>query len=255
MNGSNHNMLLCNDNLRELTLLRHELRKLYSGYIYSAMDGVEAINILFEIDPDIVLLDLVMPGMDGLSIIRRIRGLKLPRLPRIAVLSERGQLELGQTAVSMGACMVIEKSSLPDALPDAMRRLESSSRRKLMGGAEIENRLYDTLIELGIARHLDGFKYIMEAVLLVLEDINYQNNFSKCLYPVVARRYNTTASCVERSIRHAVESACSHIRLAVLQREFGNTIDSDRGKPTNSEFIARVADKMRNGGAYIPRGD
>ena len=115
--------------------------------------------------------------------------------------------------------------------------------------------LYHALLELGVPRHLDGFKYIMESVRLVLCDDHYERNFSKRLYPAVARRYNTTASCVERSIRHAVETAWAHISLSVLQREFGNTIDGDRGKPTNSEFIARMVDKLRHGGEYIPGGD
>ena len=195
-----------------------------------------------------------MPGMDGLSIMRRIRRLGLPKLPHVLALVEPNQPQLSNDAFVQGAGAVLEKTRLEN-LASALDLVASTSRRRLLGGAMVESRIYFALIEVGIARRLDGFDYLKEAIMLCLEDVDYQNNLSKQLYPAIARQYNTSATCVERSIRHAVETAWLRGRLSVLQREFGNTIDSERGKPTNSEFIARMADKMRNGGAYLPGGE
>ena len=169
-------------------------------------------------------------------------------------LVEPNQPQLSNDAFVQGAGAVLEKTRLEN-LASALDLVASTSRRRLLGGAMVESRIYFALIEVGIARRLDGFDYLKEAIMLCLEDVDYQNNLSKRLYPAIARQYNTSATCVERSIRHAVETAWLRGRLSVLQREFGNTIDSERGKPTNSEFIARMADKMRNGGAYLPGGE
>lgn len=250
-----HRLLVADDDISELDMLRRELRALGYGKVFVASDGIEAVELLSESSPDIMLIDIVMPGMDGLSVLRRVRDMRLERLPHVAALIEPGQEALAPTALEAGAGVVQDKSALPQALPELIARTACSSRRALLGGAELESRLYAALIEMGIARRLNGFGYLMEGILLTLEDAYYQNNLSKRLYPAIARRYNTSATCVERSIRHAVETAWSRSRLSVLQREFGNTIDSDRGKPTNSEFIARMADKLRNGGAYRPGGD
>ncbi len=249
-------VLICNDDALELAALRRDLRQLLGAEIFSATDGIEAISSLLKNAPDLVLLDMVMPGMDALNILRYLKAIHMPQMPRIVVMLEAGQQALAGAALALGAHLAIEKRELERAnLPRMLRQLASGPAPDAAWNAQQEARLYAALLELGVPRHLDGFKYIMESVRLVLCDDHYERNFSKRLYPAVARRYNTTASCVERSIRHAVETAWAHISLSVLQREFGNTIDGDRGKPTNSEFIARMVDKLRHGGEYIPGGD
>lgn len=250
-----HRLLVADDNMDELDFLRMELRALGCGRVFTAGDGLNTLDMLRRHAPDLLLMDMVMPGMDALGVIAHLSELNLPRLPHIAVMVEPGQEALGQKALELGAGMMLDKRGLSGNLGDLVEQVLATSRRKLLGGAELSERLYAALIEVGIARRLDGFGYLMEAVMLALEDVDYQNNLSKRLYPAVALKYNTSATCVERSIRHAVEAAWSHSRLSVLQREFGNTIDSDRGKPTNAEFIARMADKMRSGGAYMAGGD
>lgn len=247
-------LLISDHDKSEREYLRNEISRMNRGKVYTASNGIDTLAILEQHTPDILVLDMVMPGMDGLSIMRRIRKLGLPKLPHVLALVEPNQPQLSNDAFVQGAGAVLEKTRLEN-LASALDLVASTSRRRLLGGAMVESRIYFALIEVGIARRLDGFDYLKEAIMLCLEDVDYQNNLSKRLYPAIARQYNTSATCVERSIRHAVETAWLRGRLSVLQREFGNTIDSERGKPTNSEFIARMADKMRNGGAYLPGGE
>lgn len=249
-------LLISDYDKSEREYLQDAISRMKRGKVYTAANGIETLAKLEEYAPDTLVLDMVMPGMDGLSVMRRMRNLGLPRLPHVVAIVEPGQDSLSTDAFVLGAGSIIHRGGLDKSeLLMALDEAENSSRRRLLGGAVVESRIYFALIEVGIARRLDGFDYLKEAVMLCMEDVDYQNNLSKRLYPEIARQYNTSATCVERSIRHAVETAWSRGRLAVLQREFGNTIDSDRGKPTNSEFIARMTDKMRNGGAYRPGGE
>ena len=248
-------LLIADDDDDELGILLTRLRGLGRGRVFTAGDGLRTLDMLRRHAPDVLMLDMIMPGMDGLGVMTHIRELQLPRLPHIVALIEPGQEALGQRALALGAGLVLDKGRMPEDMAGVLASALGAPRRGLLGGPELERQIYAALIEVGIARRLDGFGYLIEAISLALEDVDYQNNLSKRLYPAVAQKYNTSAACVERSIRHAVETAWSRSRLSVLQREFGNTIDSDRGKPTNAEFIARMADKMRSGGAYPPGGE
>lgn len=253
MTKPRYTLLLCDRDAHQLAQLRHDLRLLTGATVYSADNGVDAAMAINQYKPDMAFIDLVLPGMDALGILRYLGGAHPPHMPRIIIMIESGQQAAARQALALGACMVVNKRDLTrDHLAMILRRA-LAARQPLPPDAE--NRLHSLLLELGMPRHLDGFNYITQAVLLALAEPYLLDNFSKYLYPAVAQRYNTTTGCVERSIRHAIEAAWAHIALDVLQREFGNTIDSDRGKPTNAEFIARIADKLRHGGQYLPGGD
>lgn len=246
-------LLLCDDDAHELAQLRHDLRLITGATVYSAANGIDAALAITRHQPDIAFIDLVLPGMDALGVMRYLSDTHPPHMPRIIIMIEPGQQAAARQAMTLGACMVVEKRELTrERLPAILRRAQAAQQPL---PPDAEARLHKLLLELGMPRHLDGFNYITQAVLLALSEPYLLDNFSKYLYPAVARRYNTTTGCVERSIRHAIEAAWAHIALDVLQREFGNTIDSDRGKPTNAEFIARIADKLRHGGEYLPGGD
>lgn len=246
-------ILLCRSDARRLAQLRRELRLIVDASIYSCLSGLEAVRAISTYRPDFAFLDLALPGLDALGVLDRMGALNLPRRPRVVVIAEPGQQRAAQRALELGACLAVDGRELEAGRLGALMRRAEAAPERLPPGAE--RRLHALMLELGVPRRLDGFNYISQAVLLALAEPYLLNNFSKYLYPAVARRYNTTKGCVERSIRHAIEAAWAHIPLDVLQREFGNTIDSERGKPTNAEFIARLADKLRHGGEYLPGGD
>ena len=230
-----------------------------------ADNGVDALALLSECKPDVLLLDLVLSKLDGLELLRRIgeTGAK----PHIIVLSGFVNSKVVGECSALGADYFISKPCDPAALLGRIRQLCGEARgeslpggyelgavRQGRGDAELESVVTDIIHEIGVPAHIKGYQYLREAIILTIRDMDMINAVTKALYPEVARKFSTTPSRVERAIRHAIEVAWDRGDIEVLQKFFGYTVSNIKGKPTNSEFIAMIADhlslKQKQGAMY-----
>ena len=219
---------------------------------YCPKDGVKVINAIHEARPDIVLIDLFMPSMDGISVISSI--MEEPgKHPMFIVLSNFDSSVLEKEVMAAGASYFVLKPYHAKEL--AMRILQlrgtylpSSSRKSAAArtqGQSTEMQVTDILHQIGVPAHIKGYHYLRDSILMSVENPDIINAVTKQLYPAVAKKYDTTSSRVERAIRHAIEVAWDRGDVDVLNSYFGYTIHTSRGKPTNSEFIAMISDKLR----------
>ena len=217
-----------------------------------AFNGLEALEMIQEHQPDVVILDLVMPYLDGLGVLERVGSFPLKNLPKIIIMTAFGQESLTQKAMELGAAYFILK---PFDLPVLDMRINQLTRdgRPLPSITEVPKaknldlEVTRIIHQMGVPAHVKGYQYLRDAIIFVTEEVNLMGAVTKELYPMVAEKYNTTASRVERAIRHAIELAWDRGNVDMMNKYFGYTIDVGRGKPTNSEFIAMVADKIRIG--------
>ena len=225
-----------------------------------AEDGLEAINLIDEINPNIVILDIIMPHMDGLAVLEHYHKTSNPSKPKFIILSAVGQDKITQQAVSLGAEYYIVKPFDLEILVERIRQLGRGNgivsrpetavktpRQQLQSAkpSSIESRITQIMRDVGVPAHIKGYQYMRDAVLLVIDDIELISSVTKRLYPELAKRYKTTPSRVERAIRHAIEVAWTRGQVETIHELFGYTINTKKGKPTNSEFIAMIADKLR----------
>ena len=207
----------------------------------STGDGNEALRLVEETAPDVLALDLILPGLDGLGILRR---LDAERRPAILAMSTITTQEVVGEAGRLGAAMFISKPYHENALVENLLRLTEKREPSLHMPGLVE--LVTSIIhEVGVPAHIKGYQYVREAIMITVEDMEVINSVTKVLYPEVAKRYHTTPSRVERAIRHAIEVAWDRGDLETLQRFFGYTVSNAKGKPTNSEFIAMISDQIR----------
>jgi len=224
-----------------------------------AHDGLEAMELIQTRQPDLIILDLVMPSLDGLGVLERLNTkTTLPR-PKVIMLTAFGQESLTHQAMTLGADYFILKpfdlailgkriraltQNIPASAPvqySVASPVVATGGRGLNLYSEVTNVMH----QIGIPAHVKGYQYIREAILMVVEDPSLLGAVTKELYPDVAKKYDTTSSRVERGIRHAVELAWERGHTDTLKQIFGYSMNSDRQKPTNSEFIALLADKFR----------
>ncbi len=221
-----------------------------------AFNGKEALKVLEETQPDVLLLDIIMPYMDGLGVLEQLPELNLENRPKVIMLTAFGHENITQRAVELGANYYILKPFNMDLLSERIRQLSVSDNgsrekkyeskpKKQVTSDNLESEITNILHEIGIPAHIKGYQYLREAILMVIREIEILGAITKVLYPRIAEKYNTTPSRVERAIRHAIEVAWSRNNVETIKRFFGYTINTERGKPTNSEFIALVADKLR----------
>jgi len=220
-----------------------------------AHDGLEALEKIDQLKPEVLILDLIMPNLDGLGVIERLSN-KSER-PKIVVLSAVGQDKITQKAINLGADYYIVKPFDLNILVDRVRQmvdlnitfLQQTQKRNVSFSADKKNNLEaqitNIIHEIGIPAHIKGYFYIREAIYMVINNVELLSAVTKELYPSIANKYNTTPSRVERAIRHAIEVAWSRGCVETLNNLFGYTTTKDRGKPTNSEFIAMISDKLR----------
>ena len=200
----------------------------------STGDGNEALRLVEETAPDVLALDLILPGLDGLGILRRLDAERRP-ITTQEVVGEAGRL---------GAAMFISKPYHENALVENLLRL-TEKREPSLHMPGLEELVTSIIHEVGVPAHIKGYQYVREAIMITVEDMEVINSVTKVLYPEVAKRYHTTPSRVERAIRHAIEVAWDRGDLETLQRFFGYTVSNAKGKPTNSEFIAMISDQIR----------
>jgi len=228
-----------------------------------AKDGIEALKLIQEKRPDLVVLDIIMPHLDGLGVLERLNAMNIDPLPRIIVLSAVGQDKITQRAITLGADYYVVKPFDMDVFTKRIRQMFNNTisgeqTRKTASLIEtedinirrnepldLESEITNIIHEIGVPAHIKGYMYLREAISMVVNDVELLSAVTKELYPSIAKKYNTTASRVERAIRHAIEVAWSRGQVETINRIFGYTIHNGKGKPTNSEFIAMVADKLR----------
>ncbi len=206
-------------------------------------DGLEAWRLIEQQRPDLVVTDLVLPGLDGLSLLRRCAGLG-EDAPRTVVVSAFCTDRTVAEAAELGACAFLRKPAGESSLLERMRRAVRDGEPAAEPSPVLEGQVTAIIHEIGVPAHIKGYQYLREAIMIAVEDMDVINAVTKVLYPEVARRFDTTASRVERAIRHAIEVAWDRGDLDTLQKYFGYTVNSAKGKPTNSEFIAMIADRL-----------
>lgn len=203
---------------------------------------------------------MIMPHLDGLGVLETINNMELDIYPGTIVLSAVGQEQITQKAISLGAEYYIVKPFNLDVLMKRIYQLSGNSdneegkmkyaRAVLKGSNDEDAQLLEIEItniihEIGVPAHIKGYHYLRDAIIMVVEDIELLGAVTKELYPAIARANKTTPSRVERAIRHAIEVAWNRGRMETINSLFGYTVQMDKGKPTNSEFIAIIADKLR----------
>lgn len=216
-----------------------------------ADNGEQAISLITELEPDVVVTDLILTKVDGLSILQYLQ--EHNSRTRAIVVSGFYNQQIVTECSELGAAYFLPKPCSPDLLLSRIRQAASPkvlSIQNLPQNAltarpqepSLEAMVTDIIHEIGVPAHIKGYQYLREAIILTINDMDVINAVTKVLYPEVARKFNTTPSRVERAIRHAIEVAWDRGDIEVLQKFFGYTVSNIKGKPTNSEFIAMIAD-------------
>ncbi|MFD1885164.1 sporulation transcription factor Spo0A [Paenibacillus wenxiniae] len=233
-----------------------------------AFNGEEVLKTMENLPqlPDVLILDIIMPHLDGLGVLERLRDMNLTPAPKIIMLTAFGQENITQRAVQLGASYYILKPFDMEVLVNRVRQLVgtnatiggnsngsvnmSNSMNKPVTAMPAKGRNLDASItaiihEIGVPAHIKGYQYLREAITMVYNNIEILGSITKTLYPAIAEKFKTTPSRVERAIRHAIEVAWTRGNIDSISHLFGYTINISKSKPTNSEFIAMVADKLR----------
>lgn len=241
-----------------------ELVEMMENYFYeqedmevvgTAFNGKECMDMLTEIEPDILLLDIIMPHQDGLAVLKSLRNMDLEKEPNVIMLTAFGQEDVMKKASDLGAAYFILKPFDLNHLAEQIRQIQGESstvplkkkntEKKNQVKKDLEGDITSIIHEIGVPAHIKGYMYLREAITMVYNDIELLGSITKVLYPDVAKHFNTTASRVERAIRHAIEVAWSRGNIDAISSLFGYTVSVSKAKPTNSEFIAMVADRLR----------
>ncbi len=230
----------------------------------TAKDGVEAFNKIIDTNPTIVLLDVIMPHLDGLGVLEKLN-MTNKKLPIFIMLSAVGQDNVTARAINLGAEYYILKPFKMDVLIKRIRELVNRAEVKTQNISNyndnksnyidinsqatkeeiLEIKVTNIIHEVGVPAHIKGYQYLRDGIIMVVNNIEVINQITKQLYPDLAKKYKTTPSRVERAIRHAIEVAWNRGQIETVESIFGYTVNSNKGKPTNSEFIAMIADKLR----------
>lgn len=213
-----------------------------------ANDGEQALRRVMELKPQILVLDLMLAKRDGISILKSLAAAE--RKPAVLVTSGFITEYVAATAANLGARYLMLKPCDMEALVERLEEIRGGENRKNMGlrrndKTDIEAMVTSIIHEIGVPAHIKGYQYLREAIIIAVNDMDVINAITKVLYPQVAKTFQTTPSRVERAIRHAIEVAWDRGDLDTLQRFFGYTVSNTKGKPTNSEFIALIADKLQ----------
>lgn len=209
-------------------------------------NGVDALKMVEEMEPDILILDLILPRLDGLGVLNQLNGMN--HRPKVIISTAMGQENMTQEAVRLGIDYFLLKPYDFQSISMRIHQLVGSGMTAVpqvttAGSYDVE--VTSILHQMGVPAHIKGYQYLRDAIVFVIEDINLLGAVTKELYPMIAEKYNTTASRVERAIRHGIELAWDRGNIDLMNKYFGYTIDVERGKPTNSEFIAMIADKLK----------
>lgn len=286
-------VLLADDNREFVEIIKEFIeRQEDMSLVGVAYHGNEALELIYREEPHVVILDIIMPHLDGLGVLEKLQNAS--QKPRIIILTAFGQESMTQRAVNLGADYYLLKPFDLDTLGKRIRQLQdgytetatqpsftsaainsnpnfsgnSNSNSTIMSNGDIfptpqistgiaaptsknlEVEVTRMIHQMGVPAHVKGYQYLRDSIVCVVMNISLLGAVTKELYPMIAEKYNTTPSRVERAIRHAIELAWDRGNVDFMNRFFGYTINVDRGKPTNSEFIAMVSDKLRMSTMY-----
>ena len=210
-------------------------------------DGEELLRMVQETNPDLILMEIVLTKMDGIEVLDALNDLELEHPPKIIILSSFARGSMAQLAADKGADHYMTKPCRTSTVCQRIRQLTGSRQmdEDRIGSRNLESMITAIIHDVGVPAHIKGYQYLRDAILIAVADMDVINAVTKVLYPEVAKRFNTTASRVERAIRHAIEVAWDRGDLETLQKYFGYTVSNVKGKPTNSEFIAMIADRLQ----------
>lgn len=256
-------VLIADDNIEFADLLKDYMDQYEDIEVAGvARDGLQVLEMIVSLKPDVVVLDIIMPNLDGLGVLEKLSTMQMDRKPMYIMLSAIGQDVFVQRAVALGAEYYIIKPFDVEVLVTRIRQLYKEkymtafTTKPVARNSELINanidRTYDIEVEVtnlmhevGIPPHMAGYQYLREAIIQTVKNSKVFSSITKTLYPAVAKKYNTTPQKVERAIRNAIESAWARGNLDTIDSLFGYTINYSKGKPTNSECIAMMADKIR----------
>jgi len=258
-------VLICDDN-KEFVSMIYEFLSTQEGIdvVGIAYDGNETLEKIKELSPDVILLDVIMPELDGVGVMQRLAESNMSNPPAVIVLSAISQDKMIKEAIELGAYCFMLKPFEPDLLVRRLKstyeeRMKNNSSKLSLSGSKTQfiniprtNTSLDAEVEvtnlmhsIGIPANISGHQYLREAILLVIEDRGMIGGITKELYPSVAKKHKTTSTKVERAIRHALEVSWNRGRMDLFEQECGYNMSATRGKPTNGEFIAMAADLVR----------
>ena len=216
--------------------------------IGTASDGEQAAKMIQEKKPDMLIMEMMMPKMDGISMLKVISGME--KKPIILATSGFINDYVASIAAGLGVRYMMLKPCDVSAVVERLEEFRGGENQRIIPLRRPDKNSIETLVtgiihEIGVPAHIKGYQYLREAIIIAVEDMDVINAITKVLYPQVAKTFQTTPSRVERAIRHAIEVAWDRGDLDTLQKFFGYTVSNTKGKPTNSEFIALIADKLQ----------
>ena len=246
----NHTTVIIADNSEDFCSSLTAALKHAEGFqvVATATDGEKAIRLVTDHKPDVLVLDLMLAKQDGLSVLKAISSME--HRPVTLATSRFVTDYVASAAANLGVRYLMLKPCDMTALVERLEEIRGADSRKkpASGGTNhtnIESMVTNIIHEIGVPAHIKGYQYLREAIIIAVGDMDVINAITKVLYPQVAKTFQTTPSRVERAIRHAIEVAWDRGDLDTLQRFFGYTVSNTKGKPTNSEFIALIADKLQ----------
>ena len=246
---NNLKVLIADDSASFGKECKKELESAGFDVVLTGKDGMRVMSLLDSQHFDAVLMDVFMAHADGVEVLEHIEK-SLAEKPLVLLISAMDNAEFEEQMISAGADYYFIKHVTPQSVAKRIERLSSWKTEKQKRTAEISDNdievvISDIMRQIGVPAHIKGYQYLRTAIKLSVEDSDMLGSVTKLLYPTVAKIFNTTSSRVERAIRHAIEVAWDRGDVDVLSSYFGYTIQSQRGKPTNSEFIAMISDKLK----------
>lgn len=254
-------LLLADDNKEFCDVISGYLNKQEDMEVVGmSHDGVDTYNKIKDLKPQVAIIDGIMPRLDGLGVLEKLEKQHVEPKPMCIILSAMSQDKIIQRAMDLGAEYYMVKPFDMESLADRIRQLiyikvsGKVPENKVIRGEEkeaepfkydLETKVTNILHEIGVPAHIRGYHYMREAIIMSVNDMEILNYITKELYPSIAKKCNTTPSRVERAIRHAIEVAWNRGKVDAIDELFGYTINNHKGKPTNSEFIALIADRLR----------
>ena len=255
------NIAIADDNAKVLQLLD----KIVSSdeelnVVGKAGNGEDLYDIIKKQEPDVVLLDIVMPKVDGLTVMERVNNdREIHKHPAFIVITAVGQEKITEDAFDLGADYYILKPFDNDMVINRIKHTRVKKDRNFAKVQKVnayeskqeymehnlETDVTNIIHEIGVPAHIKGYQYLRDSIIMSVGDMEMLNSITKILYPTIAKKHQTTPSRVERAIRHAIEVAWSRGKMDTIEELFGYTVSNGKGKPTNSEFIALIADKIR----------
>ena len=221
--------------------------------VLTEKDGFKVVSTVKTEKPDVLITDVFMPNIDILGVLSEVEKIEQKSRPLVMALSNYANPRLEKEILESGATYYFIKPFDINMMAERIIKLSGwrnettplKVARNTISDSDLEMMITDIIHQIGVPAHIKGYHYLREAIILSIKNTEIINSVTKLLYPTVAKKYSTTSSRVERAIRHAIEVAWDRGDIDVLNGYFGYTIQNERGKPTNSEFIAMISDKLR----------